>query len=67
MASGSAKPTRAERRAAYKARSQARFKTCQTCDQFDPKPRLAETCRACGCLARLKALLPGETCPEGRW
>jgi hypothetical protein len=54
----------------------ARTKACLSCPQLRIRPGTDETigwCAACGCGSKpkaalsLKVLMPGATCPKGRW
>ncbi len=37
------------------------------CDEPCPYQKVAGQCSACGCILELKARMPGEHCPHGRW
>lgn len=39
-----------------------RLKTCQPCEH-----RVGGKCLQCGCWVQIKARLPSEKCPEGKW
>lgn len=62
-----ASESKADKRKTYMDKARERLEVCRTCPRFDNRLRLAEVCTACGCMARLKVLHPGEKCPEGRW
>lgn len=53
-----------------------RLATCAGCDEVKRVIHglpvgadvvVGDTCRACGCVIRAKALLLSETCPKGKW
>lgn len=41
---------------------QERLTVCQACPEFDQGQ-----CKQCGCFTALKARLPAEACPLGKW
>lgn len=38
---------------------------CSKCDQLQVKSVL--TCKMCGCVIKLKVLIPNSKCPKGSW
>lgn len=43
-----------------------RLNTCTKCSQLSPG-LVTTLCKKCGCVIQLKAIIPAETCPEGKW
>lgn len=43
---------------------QARMRTCENCEKFDPKWK---RCNACGCMLVVKLRIARAKCPLGYW
>lgn len=55
-------------REAHRARVAARLALCAACPERQPGTRpMFDRCKACGCLIRGKAQIPGWSCPRGKW
>jgi hypothetical protein len=48
----------------YKSQYQDRMAICEGCDKLD---KHSYQCRKCGCFMKIKAKMPGKSCPLGKW
>jgi predicted aspartyl protease len=47
--------------------ARARQSVCATCENNVHHPYLGDQCSLCGCLIKLKTMVPSSACPIGRW
>lgn len=41
-----------------------RYNTCSGCEKLY---KLTDTCKVCGCFMKVKAWMPNQSCPIGKW
>lgn len=44
--------------------SNERLKHCESCEHFEKR---TSRCDKCGCFMNFKTLIPGSSCPLGKW
>jgi hypothetical protein len=44
--------------------AERRYEMCKSCENFMGRSKM---CKICNCMMPLKARLPSQTCPAGKW